>query len=105
MSSKKLNGNTSDRQYEDKRPWLSVVGLLIGIIAWISIFALPATDSFDTLFLELYIMMAIAAVAFIMSFLGRRTARSFSIVGMIVAGALLFFLIIALIGSTVVDNL
>lgn len=81
---------------EEKRPLLSVVGLVLGLICWIALFALPK-PGFENLDKQLYLMMAITIGAFLMSFFGRRRAFGMSVIGMLVSGGLMLFLIIALI--------
>lgn len=81
---------------EEKRPLLSVAGLVLGLLCWIALFALPK-PGFDNLDKQLYVMMAITIGAFLMSFFGRRRAFGMSVIGMLVSGGLLLFLIIALI--------
>lgn len=81
---------------EEKRPLLSVAGLVLGLICWIALFALPK-PGFENLDKQLYLMMAITIGAFLMSFFGRRRAFGMSVIGMLVSGGLMLFLIIALI--------
>ena len=52
---------------EEKRPLLSVAGLVLGLICWIALFALPK-PGFENLDKQLYLMMAITIVEFMMSF-------------------------------------
>lgn len=52
---------------EEKRPLLSVAGLMLGLLCWIALFALPR-PGFDNLDKQLYAMMAITIGAFLMSF-------------------------------------
>lgn len=81
---------------KEKRPFLSVAGLLLGLVCWISLFALPK-PGFDNLDKQLYVMLAVTLGAFLMSFFGRRRAFGMSVIGMLVSGGLMLFLIIALI--------
>lgn len=81
---------------EEKRPWLSTGGLLLGLLCWIALFALPK-PGFESLDKQLYVMMAITLGAFLMSFFGRKRAFGMSVIGMLVSGGLMLFLIIALI--------
>ncbi len=81
---------------EEKRPLLSGAGLVLGLICWIALFALPK-PGFENLDKQLYLMMAITIGAFLMSFFGRRRAFGMSVIGMLVSGGLMLFLIIALI--------
>ena len=81
---------------EEKRPLRSVAGLVLGLICWIALFALPK-PGFENLDKQLYLMMAITIGAFLMSFFGRRRAFGMSVIGMLVSGGLMLFLIIALI--------
>ena len=81
---------------EEKRPLLSEAGLVLGLICWIALFALPK-PGFENLDKQLYLMMAITIGAFLMSFFGRRRAFGMSVIGMLVSGGLMLFLIIALI--------
>ncbi|MDE6345067.1 MAG: hypothetical protein K2L55_00185 [Muribaculaceae bacterium] len=81
---------------EEKRPVLSVAGLLLGLLCWIALFALPK-PGFDNLDTQLYLMLAVTLGAFLMSFFGRRRAFGMSVIGMLVSGGLMLFLIIALI--------
>lgn len=81
---------------EEKRPWLSVGGLLLGQLSWIALFAMPKAD-FEDLDKQLYVMMAVTLAAFLMSFFGRKRAFGMSVIGMLVSGGLMLFLIIALI--------
>lgn len=83
-------------EQEEKRPWLSVGGLVLGLILWIALFALPK-PGFDNLDKQLYGMLALTVGAFMMSFFGRRRAFGMSVIGMLVSGGLALFLIIALI--------
>lgn len=81
---------------EEKRPVLSVCGLLLGLLCWIALFALPK-PGFDSLDKQLYVMMAVTLGAFLLSFFGRRRAFGMSVIGMLVSGGLMLFLIIALV--------
>lgn len=81
---------------EEKRPWLSVGGLVLGLLCWLALFVLPK-PGFENLDKQLYLMMAITLGAFLMSFFGRRRAFGMSVIGMLVSGGLMLFLIIALI--------
>ena len=81
---------------EERRPWLSMVGLLLGVLSWIALFALPK-PGFANLDKQLYAMFGITLVAFLLSFFGRRRAFGMSVIGMLVSGGLMLFLIIALI--------
>lgn len=85
-----------------KRPWLSVSGLLVAILSWIAIFAFPKTD-LQGLHVQLYVLMFVAAVSIVMSFVGRRQAPALAVVGMITGGALLLFLVLGLIGIMLTD--
>lgn len=81
---------------EEKRPWLSVGGLIIGLLGWIALFALPKPE-FENLDKQIYAMLAVTVAAFLMSFFGRRRAFGMSVIGMLISGGLALFLIIALI--------
>lgn len=83
-------------EQEEKRPWLSVAGLVIGLVSWIALFALPK-PGFENLDKQLYVMLVVTVAAFLMSFFGRRRAFGMSVIGMLVSGGLALFLIIALI--------
>ena len=88
---------------EEKRPVLSVIGLVISLLGWIALFVLPGSasvdgkDSLDKIELQIYIMLAVAIGAFLMSFFGRKRAFGMSVIGMLVSGGLFLFLVIALI--------
>jgi len=81
---------------DEARPWLSVAGLVVALLGWIALFALPK-PGFDNLDKQLYAMLAVTAAAFLMSFFGRRRAFGMSVIGMLISGGLALFLIIALI--------
>lgn len=81
---------------EEKRPLLSVAGLVLGLLCWIALFALPK-PGFENLHTQLYVMMAVTVAAFLMSFFGRKRAFGMSVIGMFVSGGLFLFLVIALI--------
>ncbi len=83
-------------EQEEKRPWLSVAGLVLALVLWIALFALPKPE-FGNLDKQLYAMIAATVGAFLLSFFGRRRAFGMSVIGMLVSGGLLLFLIIALI--------
>lgn len=78
---------------EEKRPLLSVLGLVLGLLCWISLFALHLKN----IELQLYVSMAVTLAAFFMSFFGRKRAFGMSVIGMFVSGGFLLFMIIALI--------
>lgn len=81
---------------DEKRPWLSVGGLVVGLLGWIALFALPK-PGFENLDKQLYAMLAVTVASFLMSFFGRKRAFGMSVIGMLVSGGLALFLIIALI--------
>lgn len=81
---------------DEPRPLLSVVGLVAGLLCWIALFALPK-PGFENLHKQLVIMMVITLGAFLSSFFGRRQAFGMSVIGMLVSGGLMLFLVIALI--------
>ena len=82
-------------EQEEKRPLLSVVGLVIGLLSWIILFILPSGE--EHIVKQICLMLAISAGAFVLSFFGRRQAYYMSVVGMVVSGGLMLFLLIALI--------
>ncbi len=88
---------------DEKRPVLSVLGLVVGLLGWIALFVMPRSvgedgnSSFDKIEMQIYIMLAVAVGAFLMSFFGRKRAFGMSVIGMLVSGGLFLFLAIALI--------
>lgn len=82
-------------EQEEKRPLLSVLGLVIGLLSWIILFILPSGE--EHIVKQIFLMLAISAGAFVLSLFGRRQAYSMSVIGMLVSGGLMLFLIIALI--------
>lgn len=78
---------------DEKRPVLSVLGLVLGLLCWISLFALHLKN----IELQLYVSMAVTLAAFLMSFFGRKRAFGMSVIGMFVSGGFMLFMIIALI--------
>ena len=82
-----------------KPAWLSISGLIVGILGWIAIFFLPKRieHSFEPLFQQLFIMMGVAVFAFILSLLGRKRAPGISFFGYLVSGGLFIFFLIAYI--------
>lgn len=80
---------------EEKRPVLSVIGLVLGLLCWIAIFILPSGE--ENITKQIFLMMALSAGAFLLSLFGRKQAYSMSVIGMLVSGGLMLFLIIALI--------
>lgn len=81
-------------EQEEKRPLLSVIGLVIGLLSWIIIF-IPVGK--ELIVKQIFLMLAISAGAFVLSFFGRRQAYYMSVIGMLVSGGLMLFLLIALI--------
>ena len=82
-------------EQEEKRPLLSVIGLVIGLLSWIILFILPSGE--EHIVKQICLMLAIGAGAFVLSFFGRRQAYYMSVIGMLVSGGLILFLLIALI--------
>lgn len=87
-----------------RRSWHGTVGLIASVALWILVFLLPQS-SFDALIVQCWVMVALAAGCFVLCFKGRKTERGASMVGMVVSGALLLFLIIGLVGSYFIDTM
>jgi hypothetical membrane protein len=90
------NDLNSLQQQNDKRPWLSVGGLILALLGWISIPLYPASDNTSTFMAYIYISIAIAIIAFALCFAGRRQAKMLAKIGMAIAAALLLFMLIPL---------
>lgn len=82
-----------------KPAYLSISALVLSILGWLALFFLPEkTDkTFDSLFLQIYIMMAVSVLAFVLALLGRKRAPGISFFAYIISGGLFLFFIIALI--------
>lgn len=87
-----------ERYDEDKRPVCAVLGLVAAVLCWIALFAMPEAE-LETLYIQLYVMLAASFGAGLLCWFGRKRAYGMAVIGMIVAGALMLFLIVGLIGT------
>ena len=89
----------------EKPAYLSIAGLVLGILGWCALFFLPKStqEDFSDLLVQIYIMLAVSVVAILLSVLGHKRAPGISFFGYVISGALFLFFIIDLIVLNLLD--
>ena len=75
------------------------IGLILAVVAWVAVFSSGAIKSVVGLQIQLWITMAIAVTSLVLCILGRKRDGFVSMIGMIVSGSLILFVVIGLIGT------
>lgn len=98
---------TFDPEY-DKRPWMTVAGLVIAVLSWIAVF-IPIFNSeteyhvlgcrFHGHELQGYMLMLTALIGGLLSLWGIKRAPGMGLIGIVAAAFLLLTLICGLIGA------
>ncbi len=101
------NPNPLSPEY-DKRPWMTVAGLVIAVLSWIAIF-IPIFNSeteYHILGIKLhghelqgYMLMLTALIGGLLSLWGIKRAPGMGLIGIVVSAFLLLTLIFAMIGA------
>ncbi|MDE7392927.1 MAG: hypothetical protein K2M80_00430 [Muribaculaceae bacterium] len=81
----------------------SLAGLILAILAWVITFSTGAIKSYVGLQVQLIVTMIVAVVSLLLCWLGRKSNGFVSMIGMVVSGSLVLFVIIGLIGTSLLD--
>lgn len=105
-----INSNPKPMPSEyDKRPWMTVAGLVISILSWIAVF-IPIFNSeteYSVLGCKLhghelqgYLLMLTALIGGLLSLWGIKRAPGMGLIGIVAAAFLLLTLICGMIGAS-----
>lgn len=80
-----------------KRAWRSIIGLIGGVVLWISAFLFPESSTMEPLLYFSYALVVLTGCMLYLCISGRKEEPGVSMVGYVVNGAFLLFNLIAIV--------